>query len=245
MKYWRKNMHKKLFILLFLSTSAYSGSAQMLETGLFGGITYYNGDLNPGVPFQSSRPAFGIIARYSEGTRWAFRMSFTSGGLSSDGRFSRVNTVRSESFNKSISDLGVVAEFNFFDYFTGSEKTYATPYIFGGFSIFAAQEGNFAQSLSFNHISFPFGVGFKYSLTERLGLTVEWKMHKTFTDDIDNTPSLLALAEGDPNDPSIYGKPFDDIGINDWFNFTGITLTYKFNLEKKHKCNTFDNVEYR
>ncbi|MDO8898512.1 MAG: DUF6089 family protein [Bacteroidales bacterium] len=238
-------MHKKPFILLFLLSLAFSGSAQMLETGLFGGVTYYNGDLNPGVPYNTPKQAFGFIARYSEGTRWAFRMSFTTGVLASDGKFSRVNTVSNASFEKNISDLGVVAEFNFLDYFTGSEKTYATPYIFGGFSIFAAQEGGFSQSLSFNQISFPFGVGFKYSLTERLGLTVEWKMHKTFTDDIDNTMALQAIADGDPLDPTIYGRPFDDIGVSDWFNFSGVTLTYKFNLEKKHKCNTFDNHVYR
>lgn len=132
-------------------------------------------------------------------------------------------------FSANFSDISVVAEFNFFDYFTGSQKDYMTSYIFGGLSYFGIGT-NFSQSLGFNSLSIPFGFGFKYSIGKRIGLTAEWRMHKTFTDNL----------EGDLN--WITGET--DSNNNDWFNFTGIGITYKFNLEKRQACNSFKDVAF-
>lgn len=236
-------MHKRLIILLLMSTMFSIASAQSLELGGFAGVDYYNGDLNPAVPYNKIKPVYGFMARYSKGTRWAFRTNFTTGVLASDGKYARVDVVNDQSFEKVLSDLSIVAEFNFFDYFTGSQKDYVTPYIFGGISMFGHDTSSFVQSLTFTNLSLPFGVGVKYSLTKKLGITVEWKMHKAFADDIDNTITLKSLASGNP-DIGLSGIAYDDPNTNDWYSFTGITLTYKFNLEKKHKCNTFENYLY-
>ena len=55
--------------------------------------------------------------------------------------------------------------------------------------------------------SIPFGIGLKYSMSERLGVTLEWTMHKTFTDYIDDIhglyPENQAIVEGvNYTDPS-------------------------------------------
>ncbi len=216
-------MIKKLVILFLVSMSSLQSGAQNLELGLFGGVSYYNGDLNPAIPFNNPEPVYGVLGRYAKGTRWAFRAAVTTGKLTYDGQYARVSQATDTSFSVYLSDFSLIAEFNFFDYFTGSQKDYATPYIFAGISGFGT--GNsMGPSLGFNNLSFPFGFGVKYSVGKRLGIAAEWRMHKTFTDGLD---SNAALPEGQT-----------DINNNDWFNFTGITLTYKFNLEKRQACNS-------
>lgn len=226
-------MVKKIFFILLVSLPFMGVNAQNLETGVLGGVSYYNGDLNPGIPYNKVKPVYGFMARYSKGTRWAFTANFTTGSYASDTRYSRNLNVPSTLFQRSISSLSVVAEFNFFDYFTGSQKDYVTPYIFGGFGVFGTANAlGFTESLAFNRMNFPFGMGFKYSISERLGFSAEWRMNKAFADDLDNVFTDPALP------------PFDDLGTNDWFSFTTIALSYKFNLSRKHSCNNFDNQKY-
>ncbi|KAF0129618.1 MAG: hypothetical protein FD155_2210 [Bacteroidetes bacterium] len=223
------HMIKKLVVFFVLSTLFFGAEAQNLEVGAFGGVSYYNGDLNPGMPYNKPEPSFGVLGRYSKGTRWAYRGAFTTGKLSSDGKYARVNTMADSAFTTSISDISVIVEFNFFDYFTGSQKDYVTPYIFGGISYFGTGD-NFNQSIGFNRFSIPFGFGFKYSIGKRLGISAEWKMHKALADDLEQDVTF-ETGSSDPN-------------TNDWFGYTGIGITYKFNLEKRQACNSYNNSQF-
>lgn len=233
-------MVKKLVILILVAFPGLSLTAQNLETGLLGGVSYYNGDLNPGVPYNKVKPVYGFLGRYSKGTRWAFTANFITGTYASDTRYARASHVTESIFEKSISSISVVAEFNFYDYFTGSQKDYVTPYIFAGFGVFGTADAiGFTERLAFNRMNFPFGVGFKYSISERIGFSAEWRMNKAFADDLDN---VFRTPEASPSNYNTL--PYDDKGTNDWFNFTTIALTYKFNLSKKHSCNNFDNQQY-
>ena len=56
-------MKKFLLILVFAIFGALSYSQQTAEVGLLGGVTYYLGDLNPGIHFLGSKPAYGVVAR--------------------------------------------------------------------------------------------------------------------------------------------------------------------------------------
>lgn len=209
-----------------LSGSFLISNAQDLELGVLGGVSYYNGDWNPGIPFNQPEPAFGFLARYSKNTRWAYRANFSMGTLTSNNRFARVTETVPAAFSTKISDISLLVEFNFYDYFTGSRKDYATPYIFAGVSYFGIGESR-NQSIGFNRFSIPFGFGFKYSINKKLGLGMEWRMHKTFSDDIE----IVQIDTPDKNS-------------NDWFNFTVISLTYKFDLEKRQSCNSFENTRF-
>ena len=233
-----------------LSGSFLISNAQDLELGVLGGVSYYNGDWNPGIPFNQPEPAFGFLARYSKNTRWAYRANFSMGTLTSNNRFARVTETVPAAFSTKISDISLLVEFNFYDYFTGSRKDYATPYIFAGVSYFGIGESrnqsinNEVETLNKNDIrlkaigdldslpatngfSIPFGFGFKYSINKKLGLGMEWRMHKTFSDDIE----IVQIDTPDKNS-------------NDWFNFTVISLTYKFDLEKRQSCNSIENTRF-
>ncbi len=259
-----KRLVKAGIILIFLVMASPQGKAQStLELGAFGGASYYLGDINPGLHFKQLQPAYGFLARYSQGTRFAFRFNFTLTEIIGDDYVVKFNEGRGLNFKTELYDASFIAEFNFFDYFTGSKQDYVTPYIFGGFSVFhftprdlagnllrpLGTEGQYMVDMDGNRIgpepysqigvSIPFGLGFKYSLTKRIGVAVEWRMHKTFTDYLDDistvypgSPDLSLLPGGD----TTYGVQRGDRSNDDWYSFTGVSLTYKFNLIKRERC---------
>jgi hypothetical protein len=263
---------KLIGLLLFFP---FIQQAQDLEVGLFGGLNYYVGDINPARQFSQPEPAYGLIARYNPNTRWAFRASFTMGKLIGDDAVVKFNESRALAFETQVNDFSLIAEFNFFDYFTGSKRDYVTPYIFGGFSVFSFNpkhpDGTDLQSIGtegqqdidvngerlgpapYNKMSFsiPFGVGVKYSLGKRIGLALEWRMHKTFTDYIDDISTVYAelppskiLPYGDPTRSFDKGMKRGDSSTNDWFSYAGITLTYKFDLIGKQRCDNFNQTNH-
>lgn len=229
-------MHKltitALFALLIVSTSLKS---QILEVGLAAGVAYYNGDLNPGLPFQDAKPTYGLVARYSNSMRWAYRLTLLNGNLATSGANARVAALRGSTLNTNFQEIGVVGEFNFFNYFTGSEKNYSTPYLFVGTGLSrfnAVINGNQEMQLPLHT---TFGLGFKYSITNRLSLGAEWGMRRSFSDNIDHAATV-------PADDQLF---WDDPGKTDWYNFSGLSLTYRFSLEKKHTCDAFQNRLYK
>jgi len=262
MKY--KNRNKILIGLItglvagFVFMVSVPARAQTLEIGLSGGVSYYLGDINPGLPYVYSRPAYGALVRYNINNRWSARFSYTRGTLIGDDLKSNAVAYRELNFKSHVNDFSLIAEFNFLEYFTGSKKNYFTPYIFGGVGLFTFKPFNFdgvdlhasgteGQNINYDgrtpyklwNVAFPFGFGFKYSLTDRLAFGLEWGMRKTFTDYIDDI-STTYYTSGDPvSDPT----GMHDAGMQrgnsktmDWYNFTLVSLTYKFNLYGSRKC---------
>jgi hypothetical protein len=236
--------------------------AQTLEVGASGGVSYYLGDINPAIPYKQSKLAYGALARYNINNRWAVKFSYTRGKLTGDDLKSNVVKSRDLNFKTNINDFALVTEFNFWEYFTGSKKNYFTPYIFGGIGFFTYKPFNFygvdlqaygteGQSQYQDQqyegrapyklwsISFPFGFGFKYSLTKRLGLGLEWGMRKTLTDYIDDISTTYYTSGDEVSDPTLShtaGMQRGNEANDDWYNFTLLSLTYKFNLYGSRKC---------
>ena len=79
-------------------------------------------------------------------------------------------------------------------------------------------------------------------------MTLFWEMHKTFTDYLDDVSQTYYLNSQNINpnnpeevlsDPSLNHQPGMERGNPknmDWYSFTGLTLTYKFNLHGSRKC---------
>jgi len=214
---------KVLFAGLILMVFSVSLSAQKtLELGLFGGGSYYLGEMNPAIPFVNTQLAFGALARFNINDRTALKLSYSRGGIKGDDSQPLRVVPQDYSFSSVVNDISFVGEFNWWDYFTGSKRTYFTPYIFAGL-------GYYFSDLE-SGISIPFGFGFKYSISDRIGLGFEWGMRKTFSDYLDGVNASdyqTGLDTGDSDKTSTW----------DWYNFTGITLTYKINLINKTKCN--------
>ena len=237
----------------------------ILEVGVFGGLSYYIGDLNPGIQFVNSKPAYGILARYIIDSRWSIKAEAFRGTVKGNDRFGNAS-MKGLKFESKVTDISLSTEFNFYDYFTGGRRHSLTPFIFGGFGMFfynptadgvnlrsigtEGQQVGFDGRKPYQKYSFcvPFGIGFKYSLNSRFCFSAEWGMRKTFTDYLDDISKTFYLdgSQIDPanpqevlSDPTMLHKPRQERGnptTNDWYNFTGVSLTYKFRLFGNKKC---------
>ncbi len=272
----KKDLKKKVVInrllasvvfIVLMSVPALSG-AQTMEVGAFAGVSYYVGELNPGLPYNQLGPAYGAVARYNLNRRWALKLSYSHGKVQGSDATGGSVEGRDLDFQSRINDFSLVAEFNFWEYFTGSKRNYFTPFIYGGIGFFTfnpqssdgvdlqplgteGQNSGFDERSPYNLSSFsiPFGIGVKYSVNERLALAMEIGMRKTFTDYIDDISTTYYLDGSNINpdieaqllsDPTMSHEPYmerGDQGNNDWLNFTGITITYKFDLRSKKGCN--------
>ena len=204
-------MKPKTFFFFFIILSLIPSlkAQRITDYGLLGGVTYYNGEINPTRQFYSPSPAFGGFFRVNINKRYAVRISGIYGTLKgSDNDFpNRVLTDRPpHTFSNALMDFSSQLEFNFMPYITGEDRFINSVYAAGGLG-YALVLG------SSNSLTIPFGVGFKINLTKRLSAGIEWSFRKTFVGDIDDIPNLL--------DHTL-------VNNNDWYSFFGLFISYKF-----------------
>ena len=264
------NYMKTIILIIAIVITTFGLQAQKtMEVGLFGGGSYYIGDLNPGSHFMLTKPAYGIVARLNLDPRWTVKLSGYRGMLEGDDNVSKAMENRDLKFESKITDISAVIEFNFFNYITGSTRNFIAPYIFGGVGVLMFKPeadgvalrdlGTEGQNVGFNgrskyqttQIVMPFGFGFKYSLNKRLGFALEWGLRKTFTDYIDDVSTTYYLdgESIDPSntaeimsDPNMSHLPYEARGnpsTKDWYVFFGATITYKFRLGSNKRCSNF------
>jgi len=257
---------KKSLILFLLILISFAGNTQDMEVGVYAGGSYYIGDLNPSIPFQGTQLAYGLIARYNFDSRWAVRLNAFRGKLEGSAQNTWFLPARNLTFTSPVTDISAVAEFNFLPYFTGSRRNFITPYIYAGIGVFffnpssggvalralgteGQQSGYLGRKpYSLTNVNVPFGLGVKLSVAKRLGITAFWEMHKTFTDYNDDvsTTYYLDWSEINPDDqqqyysdPTMSYKPGMQRGNSrnqDWYSFSGITITYKFATDAGKRC---------
>ncbi len=219
------------FIVLILMLPL-NGRAQDMEVGGMVGGTYYLGELNPDKQFFFTRPAFGGLIRLNLDERWSARFNFLSGSVAGDDAVSKANEQRNLRFRSSITEISIIAEFNFLEYFTGSKKNFFSPFIFVGPGYFtfnprAPYEGTFQElrglgtegtvdNYNLYGIAAVFGFGFKYSVADRLGIGLEWGLRKTFTDYLDD------VSEGYYFDFSTISDP-NQIGMAQYLSDPSVT----------------------
>ncbi|UKN03431.1 DUF6089 family protein [Paracrocinitomix mangrovi] len=256
-----------LFSLLVLT----NGMAQQrfkarFEMGFMGGGSYYIGDLNQYKHFVYSKPAFGAIVRYNLSNRASLRFTGTYGNVwGDDARSNESQEVnRNLNFRSSIFELAAGVEIHLLNYRINDMKYPFTPYLFYELAYFRMNpktdyQGNEIelQSLgtegqgtslsdrnrySLNQISIPLGIGMKFNIRERLAISVEYGIRKTFTDYLDDVSGNYVDADllraengpiaGDLSNPSLDGV--SRTGFNrgtstnkDWYSFYGIMITFK------------------
>ncbi len=221
-----------LWVMILCFSYLTTAKAQTLDIGIFGGESYYLGDINPNEHFAGSELAYGLLMRLNTSDRFSLRLSATRGTLKADDMdfrdkgklplpsFSPNNPIinrddyisRGLNFTTKITEIAIEAEINFLPFFVGSKRHRWTPFIFGGASMFMFKPkeidsklelqdyGTEGQNLSKNEkkkyattsFAIPFGIGVKFSLSRRLGMSLEWGMRKTFTDYIDDISTTYA-----------------------------------------------------
>lgn len=144
-----------MFVVGSLLFVCKNSQAQTMDVGLFGGGSYYLGDINPDLHFVGTQAAYGGFFRYNYRDRWGFRLGASQGKLKADDSdFSDVQTIqaynsgeinindpsaiyfvtanRGLNFETDITEIHLIAELHFFPFFVGSKRNTWTPYIFAG-----------------------------------------------------------------------------------------------------------------
>jgi hypothetical protein len=213
----QKFMRKSSVLLVFLLLLTPPLFAQRTgDIGIFGGVSYYLGDLNPGRPFLMPKPAYGLVYRFNITHRLGLQGHYLHGKVAASDARSNADLTRNLNFYSPIDEVGVQFEVNFFEYFIGSRMHWWTPYIFGGGSMFffkpfgsvnganvelkpLGTEGQgstvFPERTPYHLYAFsmPFGIGMKVSLNKMIGIGAEWGMRKTTTDYLDDVSKTYYL----------------------------------------------------
>lgn len=212
--------------LLLIAINTYS---QHSEVGVFGGIAYYNGELNPSIQLINEvNPVIGLFYRKNLSTRYALKYGANYGKISATDRLnsSDLSSFRDLSFSASILDAYGILEFNFLPYQINNDRTTAySPYVFIGLAAFRVnptiENSNEITTTGTKYgPAIPFGAGIKFNFIENLGMSIEWTFRKTFSDEIDGLPPTY-----------LSGYQLSNTQNNDWYSFFGITLNYKFLTE--------------
>ena len=219
----------RVFITILLVFYIQTSYSQIHEIGVFAGGSNFIGDVGSTNYIAPNNFAIGALYKWNRSPRHAWRVSFTFSelkGLDSKSDDPR-RVERGYEFTNQIIEGSLGMEFNFFDFDQHSERVLASPYVYTGISV--AQHDNFYFNnqgvlISENTKSFAYGipmiVGFKTAFFDHLVLGVEIGARYTFTDELDGSvPDGKHLIDN---------YSFGNTNSNDWYVFTGFTLTYSF-----------------
>lgn len=197
--------------------------AQIHEIGVFAGGSNFVGDVGPTTYISPNEPAFGLLYKWNKSPRHAYRFSYIQSNINSDDLDSKEagRNQRGFRFENNLKEVSLGLEFNFFDFNLHDSRTKITPYVFSGISYFLSRykltdtqagttvEGRTERRKS---IAIPMILGIKSTVSPSLILALETGARYTLTDNIDGS----------------YNQNFGNINNNDWYVFTGVTLTYTF-----------------
>ncbi|HPR60938.1 MAG TPA: DUF6089 family protein [Prolixibacteraceae bacterium] len=208
-----------LFFLGFVLTLNLSAQQQTADIGIFAGGALPFSDYSHVKVFRSTGVNAGAFYRHNFNSRIALRINALYGRVGAIGYLN--NTDNQISFRKNVFDLSALVEINYNDFLLGVDKMRFAPYVFTGFglSFFPGSNQNFVISPNI-----PIGVGVKYAITKKIGIGAEISTRKLMNDELDN----LNNPYTEVNLP----KASDIIHNNDWINYFGLTLTYKFYMGK-------------
>ncbi len=210
---------KKIFLTFFLFLSAITITfAQDGNLGLFLGASYYNGEINPDKILFMPSPVIGLFYRHNFNNRWALRIEGNYTTLrGSDSKYNNAyQQWRNYNFTTRLGDLGAGMEFNFLKYNKHKySEFYFSPYVFLGTMILVIPDPKYPFEFSF-----PAAVGFKYALTKKTTIAIEWSYRWTYSDRLDGI-----------KEDNFYHKPYrmqySYNPDNDWYSFIGVSISYE------------------
>jgi len=220
------NRNYVLFILLLGFTSV---NAQIHEIGVFLGGSNYIGDVGPTTYIAPNEFAYGLLYKWNKSPRHSWRFSYNQAKITSSDLKSNSpgRTQRGYNFENDLKEVSLGLEFNFFDFNLHDFETKITPYIYSGVSYFAYYElfyisGGQREDYRNGALAIPMVLGVKLNVFKNIILGVEVGARYTMTDNLDGS---------NPKNKILSPLKFGDLNSNDWYVFSGITLTYTFGNE--------------
>jgi hypothetical protein len=219
-------MNKRLVLLLLVLSTQFL-NAQIHEIGAFLGGSNYIGDVGKTNYINPNKIAFGILYKWNKSPRHSYRFSYTQSTITANDANSEIKgrELRGYKFENSIKEFSAGLEFNFFDFnLHEALKMKTTPYVYSGVSYFIYNElyvlnGETKKDYQEGALAIPMIVGVKSKLSENFIIGFEVGARYTLTDNLDG--SL-------PKNKNLEPLKFGNINSNDWYVFTGFTVTYTF-----------------
>ena len=219
-------MKKSLIVFFCLLFQNYL-SAQIHEIGVFLGGSNYIGDVGKTNYINPNEVAIGILYKWNKSPRHSYRFSYTQGSITGNDLDSNVpgRYLRGYDFKNNIKEFSAGLEFNFFDFNLHEVLVRKiTPYVYSGLNYVVYDElyvlnDETKKDYTTGVIAIPMTVGIKTNILDHFILGVEVGARYTFTDNLDG--SL-------PKNKNLEPLKFGNINSNDWYVFTGFTLTYTF-----------------
>ena len=219
---------RQLILIVITFLSIQFSSAQIHEFGLYFGGSNFVGDIGATDYIAPNQLAFGAIYKWNRSPRHSYRVSLIYTDLEGKDIESDdpSRQIRGFEFKNTIIEASAGVEFTFFEFNLHDGGFVSTPYLYTGVTV--AQHDNFyydaagkivsedTQSLAWG---IPMVLGIKASVSPHILLAFEVGARYAFSDEIDGSvPDTKGLAN----------RSIGNINNNDWYTFTGITLTYTF-----------------
>lgn len=209
--------------------------AQTYEVGLFAGGANVIGDVGRTNYLLPTGPAYGGVFKWNKSKRYAYRASIIKGNVVNDDAKSNLSSRVQRGFRveNSVVEYSLGMEFHFVEYNLHKLGPAFTPYLYTGVTYFR-YDFNYIDALQVQDINqkdgsfaIPMTVGAKYRLSQFLILGAEIGARYTLTDNLD-----ASNPEGSNFEQFRFGNVFSD----DWYVFSGITLTYTFGRKPCQDC---------
>jgi len=219
----------RYFVLVIILTCfSQKGQSQIYEVGVFAGASNFIGDVGATDYISPNALAIGAILKWNRSPRHSWRVSVIYADL--EGRDSKSDDPRRQlrdySFNNSILEISAGMEFTFWEFNLHETERQFAPYIYSG--ITTALHDNYFYDFNGNYTnentsSWAFGIpmvlGIKTNIARHFVLGFELGARYTFSDELDGSVPDSEFREN---------LSFGNTNSNDWYVFTGFTLTYTF-----------------
>jgi len=242
-----------LIILLFLCS--FSLKAQTWELGAAAGGSGYMGDLNLNNPVKVSGISFGGFIKRNFNGYLSAKLNYTYGTISAADSNSNSQQFRNRnlSFTTTLSEISVIAEFNFMHYIPEAGKNRFTPFIYAGVGALSFSPSTIYQGKKYlladyntegqkrsyptDAVSALFGAGIKYNIMGKWTLATDIGYRKPNTDYLDDVsgvypanPNFLSDRSGEKTGVYIgsAGSQRGDFSSGDTYFFVQLSISYTF-----------------
>ena len=218
---------RHLTILILSILSAQLSFSQINEIGVFLGGSNFIGDVGATDYISPDQFAIGGLYKWNRSKRHSYRGTIIFSELegidtnSDDPR--RIQ--RGYEFSSKITEISLGMEFTFLDFNLHSGEKLGTPYLYSGITVAYHDNHYFSNGAQTQEdtsswaYGIPIAIGFKTNVLENFILGIEVGARYTFSDELDGSK---------PDAAELQSLRFGNINNNDWYVFSGITLTYTF-----------------